>query len=270
MVEKRGSKPHDGFLSRKASSKVNNHPADTAPLPLVLISNDQDNRRLGYYRGRAANQFGRGAAGKSPVARTQVLKHLLELAHALYACSRPLEIGQIAELVEAELESIHPGDQWCVQHILALKARCAREAERPAEASLCVETIGSLGLNSTVLSDAWMERSRAYAATSMTPRAQEEWHIEMLYRLGLVVEMGGSETLSVQAAEAEFQKHLRGLQELFKLVPARPAEAVPVIQADAGGWARCPKCGFQFKVSDPNVFARGKHLRCKQKLTIAP
>lgn len=40
------------------------------------------------------------------------------------------------------------------------------------------------------------------------------------------------------------------------------------LDVNVEGWARCPKCNFQFQVSDKNVWLDGRHKRCGQKLSL--
>ena len=40
------------------------------------------------------------------------------------------------------------------------------------------------------------------------------------------------------------------------------------LDVNAEGWARCPKCNFQFQVRDKNVWLDGRHKRCGQKLKL--
>lgn len=70
---------------------------------------------------------------------------------------------------------------------------------------------------------------------------------------------------SMGDAEAWAQQVLREPPRVL-LVAQTP---MPVT-VDAKGWARCPKCNFRFKLSNPSSFDGQRHLSCRQPLLVRP
>ncbi len=241
------------------------------------------------------------AQGGFKPTKASSLKAALQLAYVYYAFKKFEEVCEIGDYFESFVTKDSP-NLWAFEKVLCLKARVSRERGDVEEAERCKQLIVSLGFNPSLLGLPHIEKANSWALLDMTKRMEEEWRIEMLYKLAFVIELGGSDTLSTDRAELEFHEHLVNLRAILEIPQEHPPErtakntaiypiksllfsndyvpghrhAAPTPKADItrvdpddNGWIKCPNCGFRFNANDHHVFDGKKHKRCGQRLAIS-
>jgi predicted DNA-binding WGR domain protein len=278
------------------SDKISNDDSPTGQSDLFVI--------LGLSLGKASGQISKYGkkARNFKLSKTSSLKGALELAYALYAVKNFNGLVRLADFLLENVDKVRTSDKWCVQYVLAIAARLRREFDQVSDAEKYMACVETLAFNPTILTREWVEREHQWAYLRMTVRSEEEWRINMLYILCLIIEVGGSRNLPIGDAEVEFQEHLVHLRAILGVEqatpPARPkgrygpfpvkshlfdeykkvAGVLPPssnnknnaleVKANEDGWVRCPTCNFGFKAADKHAYDGKRHRRCKQKLTV--
>ena len=259
----------------------------------ILLENAKDSI-VGKYAKKCVENF--------KVTKKTSLANMLELGYVYYANHQEDNLEICTNYLIESLSEISISNQWCPMYLASLMARVKREKGNIDEAKKYVEVINKIGFNETIVTRGWIEREHQWAYTRMTVRAEEEWRINMLYLLCLVIETGGSPTLSADDAEHEFKEHLQHLRSILGVPqnnpPARPQgkegpfpiksflfedykklkSVLPLssndkkvaleVSANENGWVLCPTCERKFKATDKNAYDGTKHLKCKQKLKV--
>ena len=259
-----------------------------------LLLNSTEDIAVGKYAKKCVSNF--------KITKKASLAHILELGYVYYANHQVDNLALCTDFLINNLSHIIISNQWSPMYLASLMARVKRKQGKKDEAKKYVEVIKEIGFNEAIVSREWIEREHQWAYTRMTPRAEEEWRINMLYLLCLIIETGGSSTLSADDAEQEFKEHLHHLRAILGIPQDTPPDrprgkkgpfpiksylfedykkvkgVLPLtyndikvsleVKANENGWALCPTCERKFKVTDKNAFDGIKHLRCKQKLKI--
>ena len=163
------------------------------------------------------------AANKFSFTRQAPLQSATELAYWLHVYYRDAEAEEVCRFL-GQAEFTGNFNLWSpVEGALTLLSRLLRREGREDEAQECLERIKAAGYQSSRLEGFLLERQNGYrsgieeAVKTGDKTAERAYRIFALKELCFVMELGGSDKLSVAAAEQEFQANLAALRALQKV-----------------------------------------------------
>jgi hypothetical protein len=177
-------------------------------LPPALLSGDGSHPFLARIKAKATKRFRWTSAA--------ALRHATSAAYWCHVFRRDDEALEICTFL-ARYDFAGNYALWTpVESALALRARLLRSGRNAAEAGGCVQRIRDAGFVCDRLEGALLDRNSALkvALERHSRAAERDARLLRLRELCFIIELGGSRTLPVQEAEADYQRNLARLREL--------------------------------------------------------